>query len=868
MSSARTSQPGASQSSRFPTADGWPALQLTLVAAETNGDASRRTTNYGWRFPLRFFEARAIESCADMKPAITGLVNLGRPVITPFRGRWRWLFVAVLPVIAFASFSYTNSLHKKADQAMREQILFVNLDGKLVADGIFQRAIADNPRILVRQLPQLEQIGNDLSQIVNQLSKFSSGNEPGDAIERSLPGLYRQLVNAGTQEFFAILSKHPDDISQRSAELKKRLDALSYAATVGAMQQGRVAKAAERRATRGALFSYLIATLALMLVFWRFFRARRITGIAVARESALKESERRFRDMAQNASDLITSVDLDLSIRYQSDSAQRLLGRKASEMEGTNFSALVSPSDLVLLLAACVETSRGREVGPIDARLLRADGGWMQGEVLVALGNQDDHLVLTTRDVSARKKYEDDLRYRTLHDPLTDLPNSTLFEQQLKRALAVAWESRCKLAVLFLSLDNFQGVVDSLGHRAGDELIVEAAHELRSCLEPDCALARFGTNEFAVLIPEVASDDEAVTIAARLRDRMLPPIEVRGKQVVASMSVGVAVGGVLSGASAEELIHSADLAMSAAKVRGNGHPRLFSIEMYDAACERLELIADLHKAVEREEFVVHYQPMVDISDGAIVGFEALVRWQHPERGMVPPLSFIGLAEESGLIDQIGMIVLRTATRQTKQWQSEFPLNRKLGISVNIAPQSVRPGSFVADVARVLGETGLDAATLILEITESAVGGAYGDMTASLSELKQLGVMIAVDDFGTGYSALAHLSRFPVDIIKIDKSFVDMVVDGEGSQLVSGIINLAHGMGMATVAEGIESAQQAEILRAANVGVAQGFHFARPMPAEDAVKLLSEQVQSDTVRKFPRSVVDRGPNDPRATESAG
>jgi diguanylate cyclase (GGDEF)-like protein/PAS domain S-box-containing protein len=441
----------------------------------------------------------------------------------------------------------------------------------------------------------------------------------------------------------------------------------------------------------------------------------------------------------------------------------------------------------------------------------------------------------------ARHNTEEQIRHQALHDALTTLPNRVLLEDRLARALATARRHRRSLAVLFLDLDNFKRVNDGLGHTTGDDVLLAVAQRLSACLRAEDTLARFGGDEFVVLLPEIEDDHAWRVVVERIREALRAPLPIGARKITVSVSIGVAIGGLREpGKDAQALIRDADLAMYAAKQAGPGREMVFAEEMYHAAVQRLDLMGDLHRALEEEQFAAHYQPIVSLEHETIVGLEALVRWEHPEHGLLPPSSFLPLAEETGLMPALGRRVLREACRNLRRWLAD-PRWRDLYVSVNLSTQEVHDPTLVPTVQQVLAETGLAPRNLVLEITEGVLLDTNDEAIDRLKELNQLGIRLAVDDFGTGYSALSYLQRFPMDILKIDKTFIDQLDEHDGqARLVNGIIELARGVNLQTVAEGIETSKQADTLRGMQAGLGQGFHFARPLRPEDVDAALAPQ----------------------------
>jgi diguanylate cyclase (GGDEF)-like protein len=451
---------------------------------------------------------------------------------------------------------------------------------------------------------------------------------------------------------------------------------------------------------------------------------------------------------------------------------------------------------------------------------------------LDALASAVNHLAERVEDQLA------DLSYQAYHDRLTDLPNRALFLDRLEHALVQAERRGESVVVVFLDVDDFKLINDSLGHGLGDQLLVAVAERLRRCLRAADTLARLGGDEFTVLLEGVTRLEDALVLAERIHGALLEPFHVDGKELFISASIGMTVS---TGRDAPDvLLREADLAMYRAKTAGKARCEVFDQTMSAQLEDRLALQTDLRRALEHDEFRVHYQPIVDLGTGEIVEVEALVRWQHPQRGLVPPLQFIPLAEEIGTIVALGQWVLAEACRQLRNWQEQGQTS--LAVSVNLSPRQFQHAELVADITGVLQETGLAPQLLRLEITETTVMEEGESTLRKLNALTDLGVQLVVDDFGVGYSALSYLKRFPFQGLKIDKSFVDGVNHNAADMaIVRAVIMFAKALGLVVTAEGIESHDQAERLRSLGCDKAQGYYFSRPLPAEEIVKVITSQV---------------------------
>jgi diguanylate cyclase (GGDEF)-like protein/PAS domain S-box-containing protein len=442
--------------------------------------------------------------------------------------------------------------------------------------------------------------------------------------------------------------------------------------------------------------------------------------------------------------------------------------------------------------------------------------------------------------VVERQRAEEAMAHQAMHDRLTGLPNRALFGDRLAVALGRAAAKAGSVAVLFIDLDRFKLVNDSLGHSPGDQLLLAVAARLRAVIRPTDTVARLGGDEFTVVCEQISGEDEAIGIAERLADALSEPFVIDESELFVTASIGIALS---SGADVDpdELLRDADAAMYRAKEQGRARWQLFNRDMRTAAVYRLETVNALHRALERGEFRVVYQPQIELSSSRVMGMEALVRWDHPQRGLIPPVEFIPLAEESGLIHDLGAWVLREACRQATAWHRLVPAapgEPPLTMSVNLSPKQLQRSSLVAEVADVLASTGLDPSSLVLELTESVLMLDADSIISRLEALRALGLRLAIDDFGTGYSSLSYLQRFPIDVLKIDRSFIDNLgSDADHTAVARTIVKLGQSLRLETVAEGVERVEHLDHLRELNCDAAQGYLFARPLPPEQAETLL-------------------------------
>jgi diguanylate cyclase (GGDEF)-like protein/PAS domain S-box-containing protein len=595
--------------------------------------------------------------------------------------------------------------------------------------------------------------------------------------------------------------------------------------------------------TRSALILLIVGRQLLTLLENRGL-TRNLEARVADRTAELFASEQRFHALVQHSSDVVTVVGEDGHVVYQSESIQRVFGYSAQDLTGRDLGSLVdedSAERLSAAMAAVADTPYATTV--LELRIRHHDGRWRQAEATVTnlLGDPSvGGLVLNTRDISERKELQDQLVHEAYHDALTQLANRALFRERVSEALGEQTGAD-DVTVLFLDLDGFKEVNDSLGHLAGDQLLVQVADRLRESVRDGDMVARFGGDEFAVLVESAPGSADAETVAQRIVDSLHRPFRIDTRDIHVQASIGLAAAGLLAddvdGGGAEQLMRNADLAMYKAKSAGGSGFASYHPQMLAGLVERLELEADLRLALERGELELHYQPTIDLSDSRVVGFEALVRWQHPTRGLISPLDFIPIAEGTGLIVPLGRWVIAEACRQAVAWGAP---DRPVKMAVNVSVRQFDRCDLPAAVGEVLAETGMPAGQLCLEMTESVLMTDTEENLAALVRLKALGVTLAIDDFGTGYSSLAYLRRFPVDTLKIDRSFVERLGEQtDDAALATTIVQLGQSLGMSTVAEGIEEYGQLAALREMGCTYAQGYYFSRPVSADEAGRLLLE-----------------------------
>ena len=571
-----------------------------------------------------------------------------------------------------------------------------------------------------------------------------------------------------------------------------------------------------------------------------------VEGATLAADLHRRRSEARFRSLVAHSTDLITVLDADGIVTYQSPSIERVLGYKTEEIEGSRFDRLLTESDRPLLAQLiAVDGSGGTDAHTLECSVNHRDGTMLRFEIQHTDLLHDEHvngIVLNSRDISERKAFEEQLAHQAFHDPVTKLANRALFSDRVEHALMRAGRGVPEIAVMFIDLDDFKTINDSLGHAAGDEVLQEVARRLKIAVRPTDTVARFGGDEFAVLLDGVIGSEDAADAAARILRALDLPVTIDGKNVFPRASVGIClVGEEVETPEAEELLRNADVAMYMAKRDSKGSYRVFEPTMHERVVERLELRSDLQHALTLEQLELYYQPVVRLAGRDILGVEALIRWNHPKRGTIPPIQFIPVAEETGLIIPMGRWILETACREAVRLQQLFPRPEPLTMSVNLSVRQLQSETLVSDVLGALKATGLPASSLVLEITESLMLTDTDFAMQQLHDLKELGIRLAMDDFGTGYSSLSYLSRFPVDILKMDRSFVG---SHDNEALTSAIIALGASLSLEVVAEGIELPEQANSLEELGCELGQGYLFAKPMNSAALAQFLTVETAED------------------------
>ncbi len=565
-------------------------------------------------------------------------------------------------------------------------------------------------------------------------------------------------------------------------------------------------------------------------------------------EEALRISEERYALAAMGANDGLWDWDLKSNKIYYSYRWKSMLGYEEGEIgdRTEEWFGRVHPDDREQLEAQIGAHIAGRTSHfESEHRTMHKDGAyrWVLNRGLAVRGGDGKayRIAGSQTDISARKKAEEQLTFDAFHDTLTGLPNRALFMDRLNHVILTSKRKAVPhYAVLFLDLDRFKVVNDSMGHPVGDRLLVSVAERLAHCLRPGDTVARLGGDEFAVLLENISNLSDALDVAKRLQKGLSLPFVISEHELFAGASIGIAMSDK-SYTQPEHVLRDADIAMYQAKVKGNSSYEVFDASMRASIVDRLQLEADLRRAVEHNEFLLHYQPIMDLKSQKLIGFEALVRWSHPEKGIIYPMEFIPLAEETGLIFPISEWIFRESCRQLRSWHDRYP-PPPLKLSINISGKQFSRPDLIETLSSIISEAGLEPETLALEITESMIMTNMETAAATMEKLRSMGMHIHIDDFGTGYCSLSYLHRFPVNALKIDKTFVSNLSNrGECGEIITSIVSLAKSLNLDVIAEGVELPHQLSNIMEMNCGYAQGYLFSRPLEPDEVDVWLKEAI---------------------------
>ena len=756
--------------------------------------------------------------------------GLGLLPPAPRRVRDRWSFavdtgvVAVGSVMVIWQFVLRPALAVSPDGAIASLMLARASGDILVLIGL-SALLLRCPRG-DRRLPILLLAGSQVALLVADVARIGQGAS-GDVYHpvRVLQALLIAL--AAVVEYRRLVLRRGDDdevVVRPFASLPYAAVLIACATLIGAVVRDDM--------TGLRLLSVPAVAITIFILIRLFLSAGDIAWLR--KERATLVSEARFLSLVQHSADMIYVVDSTWSITFASPSVPEALGYRTSHLVGTSVLDLVHPEDVpdaANRLRECL--SDPKRWMRAQWRVRRNDQTFIHTETVFTNLMNDDNIrgvVLTARDVSERKSLEAQLTHQAFHDPLTSLANRALFQDRVQHALARRREQG-RLGVVFLDLDHFKSVNDTFGHAGGDALLRAAAQRLVSGLRAFDTAGRLGGDEFAILIDDIPRDDEVIQVAERVARQFREPFLFDGREVMMSASVGVALA--TPGQTADDLLRNADLAMYLAKTRGRGQAALFESGMHADATARRDLQRDLRTALERGELSLVYQPIHVFETQAIVGAEALLRWVHPTRGPVPPSTFVPMAEETGLMVEIGAWVLKQACIDAQAWRTRGDRGLPLRVWINLSARQLPGDQLYQDVERAIAESGIVAGAIVLELTERMLVQHEAQTLDLMIRLKALGIRLAIDDFGTGYSSLSHLQRLPIDILKIDRVFVDAIASDEhASALARTVVSLGESMSLQIVAEGVENAEQMQRLQALGCDGGQGFFFGMPMSAED------------------------------------
>ncbi len=768
-------------------------------------------------------------------------------------------------IVALITASLIIPINRQAERSSQTQILLIYireqliqlsaLEWQAIAEKKLNFELTEKVEVTRSQIQKMSQQLKTLEPQQTKLKKFFQlHNQYNKAVEKE----FKLLAAGQIAQAIAVDEKYVDPAYE---ELSSEIFKLN---TYYSNQKQQASLTAER----GSAMVLLIAAGLIGVLFWKFIQAGQVAKLAVAEQKILSQSEERFRSLVQNASDVILVIDAQAKVSYVTVSSHRVLGYVPQDLVGNSIENLVESESAVQLqkfVSNCLKVAEISQL--IELPFRHQDGHLCSVEVVGnnLLNNpQVKGIVLTLRDISDRKQAVELLRHHAFHDSLTDLPNRALLHEHMQQAVKRAKsDENYTFAVLFLDLDRFKLVNDSLGHKVGDELLRAVAQRVKTCLRAEDTIARLGGDEFALLLQNIQNIEQAQEVAERIKQELTLPFHLNGSQLFISTSIGIAMSNNanswlddLARSSddnnwLDDILRNADIAMYHAKTLGRANHKVFNRTMHAKVSQRLQLETDLQRGIAQEEFIVHYQPIVDLKSFKIVGLEALVRWQHPTRGLVSPLDFIPLAEEIGLIVPISWWVMREACRQVRLWH-KCSHNSSLTISVNLSSKQFSQANLIYQIKQILQETELSPSALKLEITESVLIENTESVAVKLTQLQAMGIQISMDDFGTGYSSLSYLHSLPIDILKIDRSFIsNMATDSTKIELVRTIVSLAYNLGLNVVAEGIETLQQMEQLQLLKCEYGQGYLFSKPLDSETMQALV---VQNLPLYRLPQETV--------------
>ena len=723
------------------------------------------------------------------------------------------------------------------DEELRESTYYAQADRLLNVQHAAQDAYSAAPSARARTT--FEGAASSFAIQVRAAQSLAGRNRNEAAAAQQTLGAHAAYTAQVRQVFEAVDRGDQRLIRQASAPAAQEFESLnlglSQASERFAAQAETAAHSLKSSATRVRRAMPVLLALSVVVILAGWFVARAFRRLE-------EQTAARFVSLVDHSADIIMVMTAEHAVSYVTPAIRRILGYEPEELWTMPRGQIIHGDDYPIFTVALQRCGReaGMVVGPIPLRLRHRDGTWRW--LQLSLSNQLHNpavagFVVNAHDVTELKAAEADLAHGATHDSLTGLPNRTLFIDRLEVLAARSRRAPTALAVLFCDLDGFKLVNDSLGHVVGDAVLKEVADRFRAAIRPGDTIARFGGDEFVISCEGVADEAEARTIATRVLTALESPIDVEGNDLHVSASIGIRLDRLTAATVLDMLIGDADTAMYHAKREGRGRTVVFSEPLREHTQRRLDIETGLYGALERDELRIHYQPTVSLTDGSPRGFEALLRWEHPEHGLVGPADFIPVAEATGLIVPLGAWVLEQACLQLCAWQqiTAAPIT----MSVNLSARQLNDPEIVSQVAAILDRTRVDPTAVYLEVTETAVMADIDASVVTLEALKRLGVGLAIDDFGTGYSSLTYLQRFPVDILKIDKSFVaELGQQGEATAIVASVIHLAQALALGTIAEGVETAEQRNQLSVLGCDSGQGYLWARPAPPEEVTSWLA------------------------------
>ena len=614
-------------------------------------------------------------------------------------------------------------------------------------------------------------------------------------------------------------------------EVNPQFDVMQHQVQIAIAAEDKWVQGIALRARNELLTAATLAAAAILILFLQLQRKEHTGQLEETERNALRESEERFRALTEQSTDIILIADPSGQIKYASPSVHTVLAVLGDSLVGTKMIDLVHPDDFAKAMSTGTQSLAYGQNPIVEFRLRHAGGSWLYFECVVRNLIQHQNIggiVYNARDITERKHAQEQLLFNATHDALTGLPNRALFLGRLQSVVdRMKRHSREVAAVLFIDIDDFKVVNDCYGHATGDFLIKEVSSRLRACMRSDGTIARMGGDEFTILVEDITDPSDAIRVAERIQSSFTRPFLLDGLEIFKSTSIGIALTSPAT--SAETVLQNADIAMYRAKDQGKACSELFDRTMHEQVMSRLLLESKLRNALQNEELTLHYQPIVSVDTGAVQGFEALLRWQPSGLNLIPPSTFVPVAEQCGLIVPISVWVLKKACLEAAAWRRHHPSD-PLYVSINISSKHFSHADFIGHVKDALEESAADPQCITIELTESLAMNDVAATGQTMSQLRTLGVKLSIDDFGTGYSSLSYLRRFPVDTLKIDQSFVK-TMDAENYAIIKTIVGLARNLDLKVVAEGVETTDQRQLLALAGCESAQGYLFAEPMRAD-------------------------------------